>query len=99
MKKNKKELKNFFIKLSSIVIAIIILINVTYNLIFADKLESINKVLMLSDKSNINSLKDKIRLEIKQGLEKERILNDEDAALIYKFYHKIKKELNSSQNK
>mgnify|MGYP003320371015 CR=1 FL=1 len=40
---------------------------------------------------HINSLKDKIRLEIKQGLEKERILNDEDAALIYKFYHKIKK--------
>ena len=85
-KNNRSDLKKFFIKLFSIVIAIIIIINVTYNLIFAEKLESINKVLMLNSKDNIEQLKDKLRLEIKKGLEKDKILNDEDAFLIYKFY-------------
>ena len=46
MSKNAKEnsLKNFFIKLTAIVFAIIIIINVSYNLILADKMESINKL-------------------------------------------------------
>ena len=98
-KNNRSDLKKFFIKLFSIVIAIIIIINVTYNLIFAEKLESINKVLMLNSKDNIEQLKDKLRLEIKKGLEKDKILNDEDAFLIYKFYNKIKKEIiNTKKN-
>tara|TARA_Y100000294_G_scaffold76367_1_gene71987 strand:+ start:629 stop:934 length:306 start_codon:yes stop_codon:yes gene_type:complete len=98
-KNNRDDLKKFFIKLFSIVIAIIIIINVTYNLIFAEKLESINKILMLNNKNNIEQLKDKLRLEIKKGLEKDKILNDEDAFLIYKFYNKIKKEIiNTKKN-
>jgi cell division protein YceG involved in septum cleavage len=98
-KNNRGDLKKFFIKLFSIVIAIIIIINVTYNLIFAEKLESINKVLMLNNKNNIEQLKDKLRLEIKKGLEKDKILSDEDAFLIYKFYNKIKKEIiNTKKN-
>ena len=98
-KNNRSDLKKFFIKLFSIVIAIIIIINVTYNLIFAEKLESINKILMLNNKNNIEQLKDKLRLEIKKGLEKDKILNDEDAFLIYKFYNKIKKEIiNTKKN-
>ena len=40
--KNKPSLKTFFIKLVAITLSIIIIINVTYNLIFADKLEAIN---------------------------------------------------------
>tara|TARA_B100000953_G_C17713103_1_gene322823 strand:- start:72 stop:377 length:306 start_codon:yes stop_codon:yes gene_type:complete len=98
-KNNRSDLKKFFIKLFSIVIAIIIIINVTYNLIFAEKLESINKVLMLNSKDNIEQLKDKLRLEIKKGLEKDKILSDEDAFLIYKFYNKIQKEIiNTKKN-
>ena len=98
-KNNRDDLKKFFIKLFSIVIAIIIIINVTYNLIFAEKLESINKVLMLNSKDNIEQLKDKLRLEIKKGLEKDKILSDEDAFLIYKFYNKIQKEIiNTKKN-
>ena len=98
-KNNRDDLKKFFIKLFSIVIAIIIIINVTYNLIFAEKLESINKILMLNNKNNIEQLKDKLRLEIKKGLEKDKILSDEDAFLIYKFYNKIKKEIiNTKKN-
>ena len=84
--RNQTDLKKFIVKLAAITFAIIIVINVTYNLIFADKLENINKILLLNKKENIESLKDKIRSELKQGLEKDQILNKEDKILIYKFY-------------
>ena len=49
MNKNNKNIKNntlkfFFIKLISITFAIIVIINVTYNLILADKMDNINKL-------------------------------------------------------
>ena len=90
--KNTNNLKSFFIKLAAITFSIIIILNVTYNLIFADKLESFNKILKLNEKENIEFIKNKIRSEISSGLEKEKLLNEEDKILIYKFYKKIKKE-------
>ncbi len=96
---NQTDLKKFIIKLIAITFAIIIIINVTYNLIFADKLENINKILLLNKKENIESVKDKIRSELKQGLEKDKIINDEDKLLIYKFYLKIKNEFKGIENK
>ncbi len=94
MKKNNNHnnLKTFFIKVATITFSIIIIINVTYNLIFADKLENINKLLQLNDKENIEEVKNKIRLEIKKGLEKDKIMSEEDKILFYKFYKKIKRE-------
>jgi len=89
---NQNDLKKFFIKLIAITFAIIVVINVTYNLIFAEKLENINKLLSLSDKENIELVKDKIRLEIEKGLRKDKIMNEEDKVLFYKFYLKIKNE-------
>ena len=89
---NQSDLKIFFIKLIAITFAIIVVINVTYNLIFAEKLENINKLLSLSDKENIELVKDKIRLEIEKGLLKDKIMNEEDKVLFYKFYLKIKNE-------
>jgi len=89
---DKKKLKIFLIKLSSIVIAIIILINVTYNLILADKMNAINNLLLLNVKENRVQLKNKIRLELERGLAKDHILNEEDKILLYKFYLKLKKE-------
>ena len=89
---NQSGLKFFFIKLIAITFAIIVVINVTYNLIFAEKLENINKLLSLSDKENIELVKDKIRLEIEKGLRKDKIMNEEDKVLFYKFYLKIKNE-------
>tara|TARA_A100000164_G_C21292253_1_gene489448 strand:+ start:78 stop:377 length:300 start_codon:yes stop_codon:yes gene_type:complete len=91
-KNNQNSLKKFFIKVIAITFAIIIIINVTYNLIFADKLENINRLLQLNNKENIEEIKNKIRIEIKKGLEKDQILNDEDKVLFYSFYKKIKKE-------
>ena len=96
--RNQTDLKKFIIKLAAVTFAIIVVINVTYNLIFADKLENINKLLLLNKKENIESLKDKIRSELKQGLEKDQILNKEDKILIYKFYLKIKNEFKDVEN-
>ena len=96
--RNQTDLKKFIIKLAAVTFAIIVVINVTYNLIFADKLENINKILLLNKKENIDSLKDKIRSELKQGLEKDQILNKEDKILIYKFYQKIKNEFKDIEN-
>ena len=88
----QNNLKSFFIKLASITIAIILIINVVYNLFLADKIEALNKLISL-DKSKFRSeLRDKVRNEIRDGLEKENILNEEDKVLLYKLYIKIKNE-------
>ena len=88
----KSDLKKFFIKLIAVMLGVIIVINISYNLIFAEKLETINKLFNLNDKENIELIKDKIRLEIKSGLDKDKILNEEDRMLLYKFYLKLKNE-------
>ena len=96
---NKSDIKKFLIKLAAITFAIIIIINVTYNLIFAEKLENINKLLMLNNKESIDNVKDKIRLEIEKGLNKDNILNEEDKILFYKLYLKIKNEFKEVESK
>ena len=56
-----------------------------------------NKIKNYFSKDKINFLKDKIREEIKDGLEKERILSKEDSVLLNKFLEKISKDLNNSK--
>lgn len=89
---NKGNLKRFFIKLIATTFSIIVIINITYNLIFAEKFENINKLLTLTDKENIEQIKNKVRLEIKKGLNKDKILNEEDKVLLYKLYLKLQNE-------
>ena len=48
----------------------------------------------LSSKENILIIKEKIREEINSSIEKDQILNKEDAILIKKFLNKIKDEIN-----
>ena len=50
---------------------------------------SFGKYEEIPEEWEFESLKDKIRSELKQGLEKDQILNKEDKLLIYKFYLKI----------
>ena len=83
---SKNTLKIFFIKLIAITFSIIVIINITYNLIFAEKLENINKLLTINNKENIEQIKNKIRIEIKDGLSKDKIFNEEDKMLLYHFY-------------
>ena len=94
--KNKGNLKTFFIKLIAIVLAAVVIINISFNIIFGDKLESINSLFSLDVKEEREEVKNKIRSEIKKGLEKDRILNEEDAKLLYKLYIKIKKEIDQA---
>lgn len=90
--KPESNLKVFFIKLIAITFSIIIIINVFYNVFLSDKLEVLNKLSSL-DKGTAEMIKNKIRSELKSGLEKEKILSDEDAILIKKFIKKISSEL------
>ena len=92
MIKLESNLKIFFIKLVAITFAIIVIINVFYNVFLADKLEILNKLSSL-DNNTAEMVKDKIRSEMKSGLEKDRILSSEDAILIKKFIKKITSEL------
>ena len=92
MIKLESNLKIFFIKLVAITFAIIVIINVFYNVFLADKLEILNKLSTL-DNNTADMVKDKIRSEMKSGLEKDRILSSEDAILIKKFIKKITSEL------
>ena len=88
----KNNYKSFFTKLASISIAIVIVVNLLFNLIFAERLEKIDKILLL-DKSKIRSeFKDKLRNELSKGLKKDNMIAEEDKILLYKLYLKIKKE-------
>jgi len=89
---SKNTLKIFFIKLIAITFSIILIITITYNLIFAEKLENINTLLTINNKENIKQIKNKIRMEIKIGLSKDKIFNEEDKMLLYQLYLKIKNE-------
>ena len=90
--KSGVNLKIFFIKLISISVAIIIIINFLFNIILAERLEKIDKILSVSESTKRYELKEKIRDEINQGLSKKNMLHEEDKILLYKLYLKIKEE-------
>ncbi len=89
---HQKSLKIFFIKLVSISIAFIIVINLIFNLIFAERLEKLDKILLL-DRSDVRQdMKSKIRNELSDALKKDNLIYEEDKILLYKLFQKIKKE-------
>ena len=93
MNKNKESnLKSFFIKLVSITIAIIVIINVVFNLILAERLQKFDQILSLSEVKDRKDLKDKLLIEIEKSLSKEAVINKEDKIIILRLYNKIKKE-------
>ena len=59
---------------------------------YADQLNSINS------KNGRKETVEKIKNELRKGVEKERYLSKEDAKLINKFIEKIKKELSEANN-
>ena len=48
-----------------------------------------------SDSQGRKELIGKLRKEMNKGLEKEYMLNNEDRILVYKFFNKLKNEINS----
>ena len=89
---SQKSLKGFFIKLISISIAVFIVIKLIFNLIFAERLEKIDKILLLNNNEFRHEIKEKIKHELTDSLDKENILYEEDKILLYKIYLKLKKE-------
>ena len=92
MQNQKNNYKSFFIKLASISIAIVIIFNLLFNLIFAERLEKIDKILLLNKSEFREEMKMKIRKELNKGLNKENSITEEDKILLYKFYLKLRKE-------
>lgn len=88
----KENLRSFFIKLFAISVAVIIIINLIFNILLGERLEKIDKIISLGDSSTRNDVKLKIRSELNKGLDKENIFSKEDKVLIYKIYKKIQKE-------
>ena len=89
---SKKSLKTFFIKLISISIAILVLINLIFNLFFAERLERIDKILLLDKNEFRHEMKEKIREELNSNLDKDNLIYEEDKILLYKLYQKLIKE-------
>ena len=89
---SQKSLKSFFIKLISVSIASVIVINLIFNMIFAERLEKIDKILLLNNNQFRHEIKEKIKNELTDSLNKENILYEEDKILLYKIYLKLKKE-------
>ena len=57
--------------------------------------ENINAV---NDEHGRKMLINKLRKEMRKGLEKEYMLKEEDRVLIYNFFNKLKSEINSVEN-
>ena len=88
----QKSLKIFFVKLISTSIVIIMVINLIFNLFFAERLEKLDNILLL-DRSDVRQdMKSKIRNELNDALKKDNLIYEEDKILLYKLFQKIKKE-------
>ena len=89
---SRKSLKSFFIKLISISVAIVVVINLVFNLLFAERLEKIDNLLKLERKNDRQELAEIIRNEVRESLNKENLIYEEDKILLFKLYLKLKKE-------
>ena len=87
----EKNLKIFFIKLISISIAIIIIINVLFNLIIYN-VEFISKIVSFSELETRRDHADKLRESLNTLLKKDNIIKEEDKILLYQIYQKLKSE-------
>jgi len=86
-------MKIFLIKSIIIFIGLLVLFQITIGSVmnnFQKKLE--NQI----SNEKIILMKDKVREEMKKGIEKDRILNPDDAQLLGKFINKLLKEINQN---
>ena len=93
MQENRpNNLKSFFIKLISISFAIIIIVNVIFNLILGDRIEKIDKILSIFEMKERKNLKDEFMSELNKNLQKKNMIDKEDKIIFLKVYKKIRKE-------
>ena len=85
-------MKTFVYKTLFIFVCIFLLFQLTIGL----KLKQLNKELTeLKSKKNIEIIKDKLRDELRNAINKENYLSPDDAKLINEFINKLKKELSN----
>ena len=93
MQENRpNNLKSFFIKLISVSFAVIIIINVVFNLILGDRIEKIDKILSIFEMKERKNLKDEFMSELNKNLQKKNMIDKEDKIIFLKVYKKIRKE-------
>ena len=95
---SQKNLKFFFIKLISIVIAVIIIFNVVLNLLISNT-KYLDNLISLTEVENRKEQADRLRDELTELLEKDNIIKKEDKILLYKLYKKIKLEFKDIESK
>lgn len=83
-------MKLFIYKFLLILVGAYILFQLTIGILFKQIESTISEY---SKGDNILVLKDKIRNEIKKSINKDKILNEEDALLLRDFLNKIQKEI------
>lgn len=93
-KRLKFKMKIFAYKVIFILVGLFLLFNFTIGYQIR-KIE--NKIANLSSEKQIIILKEKIKKEIQSGLEKDKILKEEERILISNFIKKIVKELELDQ--
>ena len=100
MQENRpNNLKNFFIKIVFITLAILIVFNVVFNLILAERIEKVDKIFSVFESSERKNLKDRFLSELSENLEKDNLLKEEDKIILFKAYKKIQKEFNEIEKK
>ena len=87
-----KNLKVFFIKLISISIAIILIINTLFNLLLFERFKQIDNLLLFTNVENRQEYGDKLRESLNDLLEKDNLIYEEDKVLLYKLYKKLESE-------
>ena len=87
-----KNLKVFFIKLISISIAIILIINTLFNLLLSERFKQIDNLLLFTNVENRQEYGDKLRESLNDLLEKDNLIYEEDKVLLYKLYKKLESE-------
>ena len=93
-KRLKLKMKIFAYKVIFVLVGLFLLFNFTIGYQIR-KIE--NKIANLSSEKQIIILKEKIKKEIQSGLEKDKILKEEERILISNFIKKIVKELELDQ--
>jgi len=89
-------MKIFFYKSILVFILFILAIHFSFTVI---KKQIKNDYLNFISKENVEYIKDKIRVELKNGIKKEVLINSEDANLINSFLIKVRSELKNNNNK
>tara|TARA_X000001036_G_C20674562_1_gene803686 strand:- start:1050 stop:1316 length:267 start_codon:yes stop_codon:yes gene_type:complete len=88
-------MKIFFYKSILVFVLFILAVHFSFGLIKKDLKRDYTNLI---SKEKIEDIKNKIRQELKNGVEKEVLLDPEDAKLLNNFFIKLKSELEKTNN-